>query len=248
MVFRRSMTFKRRAGSSRFRSRTRLQAPHRPRKWERGNIYLPVEHDHSSEEQILTVLPIAQVINIADGDSTTAGRGLSQAVRSLEIGGIVYTAFFAKDNESGFVPPAQGDDGGIMCRLLLVSDRLDASTPPQPAALTTNWFTNTQPVTGLAELQDEQAQFPTQIHHQHARLLDFGQYPTNELLATSPRSVLTETIRATGNVRLRLRLSDLDCLAFHVTTKVSEAETALALSCRITIVGTIFYRYVFSGR
>lgn len=249
MAFRRSASFRRPVRSSRFRSRTRMQTPHRPRKWERGNLYLPVEHDHSSEEQLLTVLPIAQVINIADGDTTTAGRGLSQAVRHLEIGGIIYTAFFARDNESGYTAPPQGADGGIMCRLLLVSDRLDSSTPGAPTALASNWFTNTQPVTGLAELQDEQTQFPTQIHHQHARLLDFGSF---DLSAEDPRGVsrstVVEQLRATGNVRLRLRLSDEDVLAFHVATKVSEAETSLDLSCRITIVGTIFYRYVFAGR
>lgn len=248
MAFRRSAPFRRRSSNSRFRSVKRLQTPHRPRKWERGNFFLPVEHDHSTEEQLLTVLPIAQVINIMDGDSTAPGRSLSQAVRFLEIGGIIYTAFFARDNESGFVPPPQGSDGGIMVRLLLVSDRLDSSTPPAPTALQTQWFTNTQPVTGLAELQDEQTQFPTQIHHQHARLLEFGSFDLDSVSGSTPRSTVVENLRATGNVRLRLRLSDEDCLAFHIASRVGEAETTLDLSARITIVGTIFYRYVFGGR
>jgi len=246
MAFRRSGSFKRRSGSSRFRG-SRLQMPHRPRKWERGNFYLPVEHD-MNQSNVLTVLPIAQMTNIADNDTTTAGRSLTQAARYLEIGGIVYNAFFGLDFESGFTPPAQGDNGGILCRLMLCSDRVDDSTPPAPVALSTNWFTNTQPITGLGEYQDEQAHFPTQIHHQHARLIDCASYTMLDVSGDAPRSVLTENIRATGNVRLRLRLSDEQILCWHVATHIEESEIELGLACRITIVGTIFYRFVFGSR
>lgn len=245
MAFRRSVPFRRRSFKRRSRS---LQTPHMPRKWERGNFYLPVEHDHSNDLDLLTVIPIAQVINIADGDSTATGRSLSQAVRHLEVGGVVYNAFFQRDNESGFEPPAQGDNGSILCRLLLCSDRLDSSQPPQPAALTTNWFTNTQPVTGLAELQDEQAQFPTQIHHQHARILDFGDFDLLSVAGSVPRGTVVEQTRATGNVRLRLRLSDQEVLAWHIASHIQSPEGALGLSWRCVITGTIFYRYVFGAR
>lgn len=226
-----------------------MQTPHRPRKWERGNIYFQFEHDHSALQNILTVIPIAQVINIGDGNTSGLGRNLSEAVRHLEIGGVVYDFLVERDNESGFTPPNQGDAGYVDARILLVSDRLDALIPPAPVALQTNWFTNTQPLTGLAEAQDEQTQFPTQIHRQHFRRCSFGSFDLASVSGSVARTVTVEALRGSSNLRLRLRLSDEDVLAFHLATHIdSAAEQELGLAVRITITGTIFYRYVFGNR
>lgn len=248
MAFRRSSNFKRRSSS--LRSRSRMQTPHRPRKWERGNMYINVDHEFTENggSDILTIVPVAQVNRIGDSQSTDLGRALSAATRYVEIGGMVYDFVISRQNFSGFDPPPQGSFACLDTRIVLVSDRLDSGTPPQPVCLTTNWFTNTQPIAAVNENQDEQQTFPTQIHRQHFRRMDFGSLQHPDVTGDYQATTATETIRGSSNVRLRLRVSDDECLAFHFASRVETAEQILNLGVRITIVGTIFYRFVMSAR
>jgi len=251
MAFRRFNSSRARFASSRsrFRRRPAMQTPHRPRKWERGNFYIPVEHEHAvGNTSVLTVLPIAQVNRIVDDQATDAGRALSAAARYLEIGGIVYNYVIDRANYSGYDAPVQGDQGTVDCRLLLVSDRLDASTPPQPTCLSTNWFTNTQPVSAVNEAQDEQQTFPTQIHQQHFRRLNFGFLPYPDVTGDYEITTSVDASRGASNLRLRLRLSDDEVLAFHVASRCRDGEDVLNLGIRVLLVGTIFYRFVFGSR
>lgn len=245
-AFRRSVSTKRRP----FSRVSRLQTPHRPRKWERGNFYVLVDHEHAEgTEDLLTILPIAYVGAIVDNQATDTGRALAQAVRCIEVGGLVYNFCITPQNFSGFVPPAQGDAGFLDARILLVSDRLDSGTPPAPVCLTTNWFTNTQPIASVNEGQDEQQTFPTQIHQQDFRRINYTSMQLADVAGDYPGTQTVEQQRGAKNVRLRLRLQDDEVLAFHLASRTrSGSETLLNLGLNITLVGTIFYRFVFAQR
>lgn len=245
-AFRRFTNSKRRFGN---RS-SRLQTPHRPRKWERGNMYFNIDHEFTSGtgDSLLTILPIAQTNRIVDGQATDVGRALSAATRNIEVGGLVYDYVISKQNFTGFFPPAQGDIGTVDSRILLVSDRLDSSTPPQPVCLQTNWFTNTQPLTTVNENQDEQQTFPTQIHRQHFRRHDFSSLQLSDVAGDYPAGQAVESIRGTANVRLRLRLADDEVLAFHFASQVPLSEEIRNCTVRMSIIGTIFYRFVLGTR
>jgi len=238
----------------RFGARRRLQVPHRPRKWERGNIYVTGTHTHDATggPDLLTVFPLASVASIVDtvgSDAQGLGRSLTEAIRCIEIGGLVWSIDATQGWGSVSVPPTGGDQGIIDCRALLCSDRLDASTPPAPTALSTNWFTNTQPLTTVHETQDAATQYPVQIHHQEHWVLNFGSIPAEALeLAAFPRVQSTESSRRSRSQRLRLRLDDTQVLVLHLASHLRNAdEEVRAMEVNWCFTGTIYYRYVFAG-
>lgn len=255
MAFRRFAPSRRRFASSRFRGRRGLQTPHRPRKWERGNFFIQDEHrytDPLDPRTSLSVFVLGQTDRIADHQGTEIGRSLAEAVRYLEIGGIVWNTSVTFQRESGFTAPEPGDSGVIDARVLLCSDRLDGTQPASPAATTCNWFTNTQPITTIHETQDEQQAFPTQIHHQDFWRINSAAYNGRPDglditgLATSPT---VEHASRSHSKRFRVRLDDQSAFVVHFASQIltlAEAELDLAVSFRI--MGTIYYRFVFGSR
>jgi len=228
-----------------------MQTPHRPRKWERGNIFFTFLHDHTADQTLLTVVNLAALYNIGDTTMTGVGGNLQEATRFLEIGGIVYSMCASPNWGTLSSPPTSGDFGIVDARMLLCSDRLDASTPPAPVALQTNWFTNTLPTTSVAEAQDSNAQYPTQIHHQEYWQLGFGSIPGQALEITAfPRVQTTETERRSRSQRLRLRLDDTEGLVLHLASRVRESAEVEVVQPGVwfTFVGTIYYRFVMGSR
>jgi len=246
--FRRFGSSRGRSFSSRFRGR-RMQTPHEPRKWERANIYLVDSHLHDTAggRDIVTVFILAQIYDrIMDPTIDPAGsRSLSQAVRYLEVGGIVgHYACHLEDGAGVQVQP--GDLNTVHARMLLCSDRLDSASPPGPAALLPNWFTNTQPVASIAELQDDQQSYPTQIHHQESWNFIQSGFLGADLSGDLPFQVATERTTRTKSQRLRLRLSDQECLVLHFATHLDTSlDEDANLSIRMTFTGTMYYRFVF---
>lgn len=246
MAARRFSRSRSRSSSSRFRSR--MQRPHRPIKWERGNIYLTADHQHEDAlVDILSIFVLARPQNIVDADATNEGRAMSEAVRYLEIGGVIYTTSVKAVFADGITIPTQGDVGNIDTRTLLCSDRMDNSVPPQPAALTPNWFTNTGPSTTVKEAQDASTLYPTQIHHQSAKHICIASIPDHLTALPSRHPAVQTTVNGhfTGNVRLKLRLEEDQCLTFHFASHVDTAEDGNAYAVRFTTTGTYFYRWVF---
>lgn len=248
MPYARRKSFGRRSYGRR-RSSSRMRPVHEPRRWERGNFRFAVDHLHdpSNGPEILTTVPIAQPDHIID--FSTAGSvadSLSQAVRCLEIGGIVLHAFCVPTDIGGPVQPDLGDLAMIEARMLLVSDRLDASVPPIPIALACDWFTNTQPVVYTAEDKDRETNFPTQIHHQEAWLsCRSGSTPVS-LTGDIPYLTTVESVRRTRSKRLRLRLQDRETLEFQFASQLSSgADETHNYAVRFLVIGTIYYRYVF---
>jgi len=216
----------------------------RPIKWERGNFYIEVEHIHDSVagDMILTVVPMGSVRSLID-PATDVGRGVSQMVRTLEIGGIVGTTQVIQAPAPWFAgQPSNADNTRVSTRTLLCSDReFDDGTP---AALSTNWFTSTTPISILHETQDEQQQFPTRIHHQSFVALDNGQIAFPSVSGESRKATLVVNGRTPINKRLRLRLQDDEVLVWHCASFCSLSVVDDAPAVRWILCGTIFYRVV----
>jgi len=258
--FTRSRFTRGRSSFSRFRPRP-MNTVRRPIKWSRGNFWLPVVHSHDDENRNLVTVIVLGTIQQLEGDGSNSGANLAQASRSLEIGGIKFTC---QRRLMGFNnPPEDVEDirdtnlFNVDTKVLIVSDSMvtePVSGGVSPQALNTNWFTNTLPTASTAEVQDEDGQFPRRIHWQDYKRLDssianaspveLGE--TIDQLAYIPSNQQVTNSHSTGNLRLRLRLQDDECLAVHfasflnlVAAQPNEAEVEW------TFTGTIWYRFRF---
>jgi len=241
-----------------------MSTVHRPFKWSRCNFYIPAFHSHDVDNRTLvTVVPIAQI-------NPTAGpvsAGLAEAARALHVGGIKFQVFrrlagFNLENTATITSEDWRDTAlrNVDTKFLLVSDRLvvePTSGAVTPQALSTNWFTNTFPVATTAEVQDEDIQFPTRIHWQDYKRFDAsldsrfedtvsgGEEPSQITWLKSVQAV-TPTM-AGANLKLRLRLQDDECLAFHFASHCQQPVTAEDLEPEVEFVvtGTLWYRVAF---
>jgi len=212
--------------------------------WQRGNFnVLVVNVVEDASVPNLIVVPIAQIQDhVADGTVAT-GRALSEQVRFMEVGGVVF------DWQSNIVDVTQDDDEGIWIvqqQLLLVSDRLDEVG--NPVALNTDWFSSTTPTT-LAQSQaenDEDTTFPTKVHWRHSRNLAGGKLPTLGVATSVSPAQVTIHAQGSANLRLRLRLDDEHALAFHLTTDIANTGGVLTgAAVSTSVCGSIYYRTKF---
>jgi len=232
-----------RAGSSRFRSR--LRTPTRNQRWSRAQFALEPELSVDSPlDAGLTVVPLAQIANHLLGGTTTSSRlSSNQLMRHLEIGGIVFDLQFLVKPESNVV---ESPDWAACAQCILYSDRLDDAS--NPVALSTNWFTNTLPITlsSATEAQDEDDIFPTRVHFRRACALSSSFWiPSTSSpggLAQNPVAVRTQWSQS---IRLRLRLDDAQalCVAFALTAFADYPTLANPeLRVKMLFVGSLYYR------
>jgi len=243
----RNRPFKRsfsRGGSSRFRSR--LHTPVRTQRWSRGQFALQPELSVDSPlDAGLTVIPLAQITNHLFGGSNTAAQfGGNQIVRNLEIGGIVFDVQFIFKPESDI---ANSNNYDAYAQCIIYSDRLD--NVGNPTALSTNWMTNTLPVTlsSAAVAEDADDEFPTRVHYRRA--VAFNQAVFQRVVTSGDSSWPTNPVAVrtqwSKSLRLRLRLNDEQalCVAFSLTAGDSYPTLAPeALIARMMFVGSIYYR------
>jgi len=274
MAYRRFKSTYSRGGSSRFRGRfrrTRMSSVHRPYKWERGNFYLEFLHLHIDPERLInTVVPLAMINNLILNSTDRDGRIQAEMQRALLIGGVKFTVVqnLITFPNIRIIPPGNtglsvsnlAGSSSMMAdsKILLVSDRL-VTDPTDglatPAALESNFFTNTMPVTRSSEVQDVQTLFPTRIHWQRYMQHNGGyrhSYTINDGEITdldAPWGAMDQPVsntHSTGNLRLRLRLQDDEVLAWFLTSFLNRSETLATFSCEVNfkLTGTIWYRYV----
>jgi len=258
--FTRSRFGRSRSSFSRFR-RPSMNTVRRPIRWSRGNFFLPVVHSHDDENRnLLTVTVLGTIQAFESGDAV--GAALAQAARRLEIGGIKFTCQrrlmgFNNPPETAEVDSTRDTNlFNVDTKILLVSDSMvtePVSGGVSPQALNTNWFTNTLPTATTPEIQDEDGQFPRRIHWQDYKRLDssFAQMATADLgetvdqIVAIPANQQVTNTHSTGNLRLRLRLQDDECLAVHFASFITnEATPSNEAEVEFTFTGTIWYRYV----
>lgn len=247
MAFRRYANSRSRYGSSRFRSRGRgLREAKRPVRWQMANFNLRSQLEaNGASQSTLSVTPIALIKEHLFGGTNTAGiRNSDQLVRQLEIGGIVYHA------QVLWTALSDGDpillDHQALAQILLVTDRLDEVGIP--IALQSNWGTNTQPITlaSAAEAQDEDVTFPLRVLQRHGVVYspavdNFPSGPTDPQYVANTPTVHSQWRKS---IRLRLRLDDATCLAwhFHLSTESDYPGDQVGIVADYRVFGSLYYR------
>jgi len=269
----RSYSSRFRSSFRRARTGSRLSSVHRPIRWERGNFYLEFLHLHADTDRLVnTVVPIAMVNNLIVDASDEGGRTLSEMTRALEIGGLKFTCVQnlislpnirnLQQEGDPFDASSLSGSSSMMAdsKILLVSDAL--VTDPSdglafPQAIESNFFTNTMPVTRVQEVQDIQSLYPRRIHWQNFKQHNAGFQFSYPLQHTDPedqaRGIFgnqdqqVNNSHSGGNLRLRLRLQDDECLAWFFTSFLNRSETLATFAAEVNfkVTGTIWYRYRF---
>jgi len=248
MAFRRFAPSRGRSNSFRSRSRfnkNRTREPRRTGHWQRANFNListNVVDTGTSVSNI--VVPIAQIKDRVSDSTIGTGRALAEMAKFCEVGGVVFDWNFYLGDVS------LDDDTGlwsIQQQIILVSDRLDSDG--NPCAIDFNWFNSQTPITiaSSQSVDDEDQEQPTRVHWRHSRNLVGGAYASNTTGRFYPSQNVV-SLQGSANLRLRLRLDDEHCLAFHVPTFLANSGGAelLGAAVTITIAGSLYYRMRFS--
>lgn len=248
MAFRRSSSSRGRSFSSRSRSRFSKNRTHEPKRtghWQRANfdtIQTTVVDVGSVRGN--TVVMMAQIKDHLSDSTVGTGRAFGEQVKFLEVGGLVFDWQMTlndvelEDNTPGLWLLQQ--------QIILVSDRLDKDG--LPASIDCDW-TNTQTPVSLASAQqsaDEEQQYPTRVHWRHSRNLTGGYFESTVTGARYPSNHVV-SLQGSANLRLRLRLDDEHCLAFHLPLFGAAGMGSGLLAAAVTniIVGSMYYRTRF---
>lgn len=245
------MRSRRRFGSRSFRSfrpsfrRAPTHQPKRTGLYNRANIaFTPIAEIDGPLQSINTVLVLAQIFNRWSEEGAGI-RGIANAPRFLDIGGVVLN--YQVRRQPVYSATAFATEQYLAWQLLLCSDRIDSDGAP--AAIDTNWFTNTPPVniTTATEQQDEEQRFPTRIHYRTGGLFDQSLFASPQL-AAEPTQYTTAVGLAQGriNKKLRLRLDDEHCFTLHFhlgTNNQWSAENGSAIVTAV-VTGTMYYRFI----
>jgi len=241
MAFRRSRGFKPRFGNRSSRSRLRTVQP--TQRWSRGNFALsPTLTVDGPNQNVQVVIPLAQIYDHVFGGTNSAARFTgNELVRTMEVGGVVFDAQMWLLPQGATVPM----DAQMYGQMLLCSDRLD--DVGNPVALGGNFFTNTAPVvlSTAAELQDNDATFPTRVHWRHGAALGAQIAQSDDITniwVPNPVGVRTQWSKS---LRLRLRLDDTTGFNFYAqlsTPSTYPAIIGVSTDVQFWFVGSIYYR------
>jgi len=216
----------------------------RTQRWQRAQFALEPElFVNAPLDGALTVIPLAQIQDHVFGGTTQTNLVSGQLIRNMEIGGIVFDVQFIVKPESDVT---ESPAWTAFAQCILYSDRLDEFS--NPVALSTNWFTNTMPITLASAAADEDSdeKFPTRVHYRRAVALSgsFWQAPSDasNVLAQNPPAVRTQWSKS---LRLRLRLDDQQalCVAFSLTGGADyPVIVSPDLVVKMMFCGSLYYR------
>jgi len=216
----------------------------RPRKWQMATFNFEGEFATGPATSSLIVTQIA-VIQGRFGESTTSqGRALNEAVRKLEIGGIVWT--YGIDDwrmQAADFPlaggPYRADFDASWCY-----DRCDGSGNPE--ALSTNWFNSKTPVslaTAQVAADDNDELMPLRVIRRFSGRRMYGYQGAG--LDAPPITQQIGQLRWHGNLRLRAALDDDHTLVFHSALQTGSFWPDAGLG-RIGywLRGQLYYRFI----
>jgi len=191
------------------------------------------------------VLVLAQIFDHVGDSATGVGRTMSNLVRSMEIGGIVFDYGFVLSPTNSESPGGQPWPCVFQSQFILASDRLQ--TDGTPAAIDVGWFTNTTPITiaTATSNEDEDQQFPTRVHYRRSHLFDLGVQPGFDAAGDLRTGHTTYRSGGHASLRLRLRLSDEQVLAIHVPTILHRVDGLTSLTVLFFATGSLYYRARF---
>lgn len=260
MAFRRSSNFRRRFGSSRFRSRRLHRAVTPTKKYTAGNFFFQTTIDLGSASlgsQLIMIHLASIPLSLQSQEDEAVGTVLGEMRRGIDIGGIVFdygsTWFDEIDGQRGTA------DGIFWENWSLVTDRIVTelnAENPVPAAIN-RWdpFTSSWPsalfVPAVDTPTDQSEAYvgPTRIHWSHTDMRnrqprtmadsDSETIYFGSETGTSPRS-------STLSKRLRLRLDATQGLYFCYATRTGPnwLQEAANRGMLIWVKGTLYYRTV----
>lgn len=252
MAFRRFSSSKGRSFKRAFRG-PRVHNIVRPVRWTPANFSLhffnfdDTSPIGSGPPGTTTVIVMARMSNLF-GNITGPSFALAEHQRNYLIGGIVFDwqMFWTWALIGTQVAP--GGAFQANATLALCTDR--TGSDGNPAALSTDWFNNQNPI-GVADTQagnDEDFTYPTRIHWRHSRVAspnfvrgDVGSSESN-ILQTSCPVMLAQ---GSANLRLRARLNDEQALVFHFASMVRSTfpnPGVASVRTDLHLNGTLYYR------
>lgn len=234
---------------SRRRFGPRLRAAKEPQRWEVGQFFFGniINITDAGTNPSTIVTSLAQISGHLGVSTQEQGRVLDNAARALEIGGVVFRYEILSSFNS---PSAIRDDTSelnnrLNWRVLLVSDRLDATGSPISIP---NWFNVTNPViaAGSTAAEDIDNEYPTRIHWQNFHGTSWSNREGNGTGAIGPTTFHTDNRRGGANLRLRLRLDDEHGLFFHFAQAHTNSDNGEnSFVGQLLLTGTIYYRWRF---
>lgn len=252
-MFRRRTGYSRPATRSGYRSKFRrsgLRYAREPSRWEVCNLVFQNGSFVTASANTFTgVVAMAMVFDRLGDQADGQGRAITNAVRALEIGGVVLSwrifmesSPIANFNAQGTGPSVNQFDH----RVLICSDRVDNAGNPNSVP---DWFAPGIPLTSVSTTTPaanaDDIEFPLRIHHQWHRGHNNETYTSESVSGGFPQTQFTEQLRGSCNLRLRLRLQDDTGLFFHFATRILDAEVAAPAgwAFAVHVVGTMYYRF-----
>jgi len=241
MAFRRFSRFRSRGrfGSRPRRPSLNWQKSQKPKRWLVGNFNL--QHIYTlnagSAEQEYVASFVASPAFFTDG-LTASARVLNENIRRLEIGGIVWTAFFDRISaDIATVPPFVPD-----WLLQMVWTINDLDNNGAPIGVDFPWGTNTAPVSTGGSALTENIDEPVRILD---RTADRSWFYSSTLPAGHFTSSQFQQSRRQRSLRLKVPLRQNQALVFtsHITN-FNQLVSDDSVDFRCLAVGTIYYRYV----
>jgi len=236
--------FKPRRSFRRFRRGVRPPTENGQQRWERGEIgfqaQIPVSDDFTTFTQVVS---LAQISKHTFDTSIVSGRNavfFENAVRCLEIGGIVMDLGVNQASIDGFL--IENNLAFARAGFVLCHDRLDTSGIPN--AISPTWGQANVPMvdpSGLS-VSDEDTDFPSRVLLRRATVVDWSSSITTSVANVHDHGFLTRQWHV--NRRLKLALPDSSGLFLHLYwahNGLFPAEFAPVLN--YWMVGSIYYRF-----
>lgn len=203
-----------------------------PRRWEAASFYVNWEVSPSAGTSEGIVLDIVSQAHFDDFGLDTQATSLANALRTVEVGGLVWDTLFLSSVPGG----AQG--GVFPVQEILWTDRLDDTGAPA-VGLTTDWWAIQSPIQVGASDDD----YPVRIHSRRAAGIwlpgtnDFqGGILTSTQTAAAPFQPQNWSTRS---VRLRGGLGDRQGLFLQLTMNNDTEDNEIV---RGAWAGTLYYR------
>ena len=204
-----------------------------PKKWEMANFHFTGSMTPSGNLSEGVVLDFLSQCHFDDFGVDAQVRGLTDAIRTVNIGGIVWTTMLYNLGSGS----ASGEFNHV--QEILYTDRIDPAGSPV-SGLTTDWWDTQAPI-APGGLQD--GDFPVRVHARHARVLycpgtnDFaGGVGASTLLGNAALGAQTWPSRS---LRLRGGLGDRQGLFLQLTTLNNGEGTAFV---GWKVVGSLYYQ------
>lgn len=253
MAFRRSTSFRKRP-FSRFRSsnRGRLHTPVANRYWQRASFTLDGNAALDGPDNTAT-LTFKLAGTRAIGDSVTEpGLAMDQALRSINIGGIVMGRIIhpaTRDYDAGAIPA----DNFTLCREHLVVDRLDdagAAAAINPVYHKSQFpIANASSAASSPDATTEEVEYPMKVLWSNVFRSNLTIYHVTDLPEATGVVLDNGAIRPnTGvlNKRLKARIDDYHGLFYQCSfITLPSFTTSENHSYKVVISGWLYYRLGF---